>query len=105
VIWHHGTTVQVILNAFSAQKLHNQNFIEGHFHLDATRNHMTEFKGMNIQTMPPLCKIVFPPHNYTLVKINQRIYSSHRSLQTGEGPYIGMNVQLPANAHLILLET
>jgi len=84
------------------QKLHNQNFIKGHFHLDATKNRMMEFKGMNIHIMPPLCIHFFFPHNYTLVKIYQRIYSSHRSLQTGQSR--GRNVQLPANSHLILLE-
>lgn len=86
------------------QKLNNQNFIKGHFHLDTTINHMMEFKGMNIHIMPPLCiQIFFFPRNYNFIKIYQRIYSSHRSLQTGE--CIDMNVQLPANAHIILLET
>jgi hypothetical protein len=101
VIWHHGTTVQVILNAFSA-KITQSKFYQVTF---SSGCHKETYDGVQKYEYPYYATTLhtnFFPHNYTLVKIFQRIHSSHCSLHTGEIP---VNVQLPANVHLILLET
>ena len=93
MIWHHGTTVQVILNAFSA-KITQSKFYQGTFSTGCHKESHDEVQMYEYPYYATTLLTNFFTHNYTLVKIYQRIYSSHRSLQTGQSPWACMSSSL-----------